>query len=137
MKRNLLLLVIFVALGYGFWASPDLKTIAAGVAVFLLGMFALESGFKAFSGGVLEAFLKKTTDTTWKSLSFGLVSTALMQSSSLVSVLTISFLSAGLIALTQGIGIIFGANLGTTSTAVFAVLGATPNAKRTSGRRTR
>jgi len=115
MKRNLLLLVIFAVLGYGFWASPDLKTIAAGVAVFLLGMFALESGFKAFSGGVLEAFLKKTTDTTWKSLSFGLVSTALMQSSSLVSVLTISFLSAGLIALTQGIGIIFGANLGTTT----------------------
>ena len=115
MKRNVLLLAIFALLTYGFWVSPDFKTIAAGVALFLLGMFALEQGFKAFSGGVLETFLKTTTDTTWKSLGFGIVSTTLMQSSSLVSVLTISFLSAGLIALSQGIGIIFGANLGTTT----------------------
>ena len=115
MIRKILLLTIFVIFAYGFWISPDFKTIAAGVAIFLLGMYALEAGFKAFSGGVLENFLQKTTDTTWKSLSFGIVSTTLMQSSSLVSVITISFLSAGLIALTQGIGIIFGANLGTTT----------------------
>ncbi len=115
MTRRILLLTIFAILAYGFWVSPDFKTIAAGVAIFLLGMYSLEEGFKAFSGGVLENFLQKTTDTTWKSLSFGIVSTTLMQSSSLVSVITISFLSAGLIALTQGIGIIFGANLGTTT----------------------
>ncbi|MEA3411523.1 MAG: Na/Pi symporter, partial [Pseudomonadota bacterium] len=71
--------------------------------------------FKSFSGGVLEAFLQRTTDKTWKSLLFGMVSTTFMQSSSLVSVLTISFLSAGLIGLAQGIGIIFGSNLGTTT----------------------
>jgi len=115
MTRKILLLTIFAVLAYGFWVSPEFKTIAAGVAIFLLGMYALEEGFKAFSGGVLESFLQKTTDTTWKSLTFGIVSTTLMQSSSLVSVITISFLSAGLIALTQGIGIIFGANLGTTT----------------------
>jgi phosphate:Na+ symporter len=115
MKRSVLLITLFCLLAYGFWLSPDFKTVAAGVAIFLLGMFALEEGFKAFSGGVLESFLKSTTDTTWKSLGFGIVSTTLMQSSSLVSVLTISFLSAGLIALSQGIGIIFGANLGTTT----------------------
>ena len=115
MTRKILLFGVFVLLAYGFWASSDFKTIAAGVAIFLLGMFSLEQGFKAFSGGVLEAFLKKTTDTTWKSMTFGIVTTTLMQSSSLVSVITISFLSAGLIALSQGIGIIFGANLGTTT----------------------
>ena len=115
MTRKILLLGIFVILGYGFWVSPDFKTISAGVAIFLLGMMSLEEGFKAFSGGVLETFLRKTTDKTWKSLTFGIVATTLMQSSSLVSVLTISFLSAGLIALAQGIGIIFGANLGTTT----------------------
>ncbi|UCC55488.1 MAG: Na/Pi cotransporter family protein [Gammaproteobacteria bacterium] len=115
MKRNALLTLVFVLLGYAFWASPDFKTIAAGVAIFLLGMLSLEQGFKAFSGGVLEGFLQKTTDRTWESLSFGIVSTTLMQSSSLVSVLTISFLSAGLIPLAQGIGIIFGSNLGTTT----------------------
>jgi phosphate:Na+ symporter len=113
--RKTLLFSLFAALAYGFWLSPDFKTISAGVAIFLLGMFALEQGFKAFSGGTLEAFLKKTTDTTGKSLLFGIVSTSLMQSSSLVSVISISFLSAGLISLAQGIGIIFGANLGTTT----------------------
>ena len=115
MTRNVLLLSIFAILGYGFWISPDFKTIAAGVAIFLLGMLSLEKGFKSFSGGVLANFLQRTTDATWKSLSFGMVATSLMQSSSLVSVLTISFLSAGIIPLAQGIGIIFGANLGTTT----------------------
>lgn len=115
MTRNLLTLSIFLVLGYGFWISPDFKTITAGVAIFLLGMLSLEKGFKAFSGGVLSRFLQRTTDTTAKSMSFGLISTSLMQSSSLVSVLAISFLSAGLISLAQGIGIIFGANLGTTT----------------------
>ena len=115
MTRNLLLFSIFAVLGYGFWISPDFNTIAAGVAIFLLGMLSLEKGFKSFSGGVLANFLQRTTDATWKSLSFGVIATTIMQSSSLVSVLTISFLSAGLIPLAQGIGIIFGANLGTTT----------------------
>ncbi|MGB1110047.1 MAG: Na/Pi cotransporter family protein [Gammaproteobacteria bacterium] len=115
MIRPLLLVCVAALLGYGFWISPDFKQIAAGVAIFLFGMLAMEEGFKAFSGGVLERVLRKSTERTWKSLSFGMVSTTLMQSSSLVSVITISFLSAGLIGLHAGIGIIFGANLGTTT----------------------
>ena len=115
MAKKIVLFILFALLIWGFSESAEFKTIAAGVAIFLLGMLSLEQGFKSFSGGVLENFLKKTTDTTWKSLSFGVVATTLMQSSSLVSVITISFLSAGLIALAQGIGIIFGANLGTTT----------------------
>ncbi len=115
MLRKVLLPSIFLVLGYGFWVSPDFKEIAAGVAIFLFGMLSLEEGFKAFTGGLLERILKRTTDRLWKSLSFGVVSTTIMQSSSLVSVLTISFLSAGLISLNEGIGIIFGANLGTTT----------------------
>ena len=115
MTRNILLLSIFAVLGYGFWISPEFKTIAAGVAIFLLGMLSLEEGFKQLSGGMLSDFLQRATGNRWKSLSFGVVATTLMQSSSLVSVLTISFLSASLITLAQGIGIIFGANLGTTT----------------------
>ena len=115
MLRKILLPSIFLVLGYGFWVSPDFKEIAAGVAIFLFGMLSLEEGFKAFTGGALERILRRTTDKRWKSLSFGIVSTSIMQSSSLVSVLTISFLSAGLITLADGIGIIFGANIGTTT----------------------
>ncbi|TCJ87250.1 phosphate:Na+ symporter [Cocleimonas flava] len=115
MFRNILLLSIFAILSYGFWVSPNLKEITAGVAIFLFGMLSLEEGFKAFTGGLLEKILNKTTNGLWKSMSFGVVTTTLMQSSSLVSVITISFLSAGLITLASGIGIIFGANLGTTT----------------------
>ncbi len=115
MIQKIFLPTIFFILAYGFWISPNFKEISAGVAIFLFGMLFLEDGFKAFTGGLLERLLRKTTDSTWKALSFGVVSTTVMQSSSLVSVITISFLSAGLIGLAAGIGIIFGANLGTTT----------------------
>ena len=115
MLRKILLPSILAILAYGFWISPDFKEIAAGVSIFLFGMITLEEGFKAFSGGTLEKILQKSTDKLYKSISFGFVVTAIMQSSSLVSVLTISFIGAGLIGLTQGIGIILGANIGTTT----------------------
>lgn len=113
--NKILLPTILVVLAYGFWISPDFKQISAGVAIFLFGMLALEQGFKAFTGGILEKLLKQTTNRLWKSLCFGIVMTTIMQSSSLVSVIAISFLGAGLIGLAQGIGIVFGANLGTTT----------------------
>ena len=115
MLRKIFLPSIFIILSWGFWISPDFNIIAAGVAIFLFGMLSLESGFKVFTGGTLEKILANTTNRLWKSLTFGVISTSIMQSSSLVSVITISFLSAGLIGLTQGVGIIFGANLGTTT----------------------
>ena len=115
MLRKTFLPAILLVLAYGFWLSPNFKEISAGVAIFLFGMISLEQGFKAFTGGLLENLLRRTTDKYWKSLSFGIVTTTFMQSSSLVSVITISFLSAGLITLAGGIGIIFGANLGTTT----------------------
>ncbi len=115
MLRRIVLPVVCLVLIYGFWISPDFKEIAAGVAIFLFGMLFLEEGFKAFTGGLLEKVLAKTTDKLWKAISFGVVATTIMQSSSLVSVITISFLSAELIALAAGIGIIFGANIGTTT----------------------
>ncbi|MBU3015281.1 Na/Pi symporter [Poseidonibacter lekithochrous] len=115
MLRSFLLPLILLILAYGFWISPDFKEISAGVAIFLFGMLTLEEGFKSFSGGTLENILQKSTDKLHKSISFGFIATAIMQSSSLVSVLTISFIGAGLIGLTQGIGIILGANIGTTT----------------------
>lgn len=115
MLKRIVLPTIFVVLTYGFWVSPDFKEIAAGVAIFLFGMLFLEEGFKAFTGGLLDELLKRSTNGAWRSLGFGIVTTTIMQSSSLVSVITISFLSAGLITLASGIGIIFGANIGTTT----------------------
>lgn len=103
------------ALLLAFWLSPNAQEIAAGVAIFLFGMMMLEDGFKLFSGGALERMLERTTGSTPRAITFGILSTTVLQSSSLVSVITISFLSAGLISLIGGVGIIFGANIGTTT----------------------
>lgn len=113
--RKVILPSIMLVLAYGFWISPDFKEISAGVAIFLFGMLALEEGFRAFTGGTLEKILKKSTNKMWKSLTFGFTAATVMQSSSLVSVITISFLSVGLIGLVEGLGIVFGANVGTTT----------------------
>lgn len=113
--RRLPLIAALVLLGYAFWSSPTLSEIAAGAAVFLFGMMTLEQGLRRAAGGTLENLLRRSTDRLWKGLGFGAVATALTQSSTLVSLITISFLSAGLLSLGQGIGVIFGANLGTTT----------------------
>jgi phosphate:Na+ symporter len=115
MLRRTFLPAIFALLAYGFAVSVEFKTITAGVAIFLFGMLSLEEGFKTFTAGTLEKTLRASTNKIWKSVAFGVLSTTVMQSSSLVSVITISFLSAGLLELASGIGIIFGANLGTTT----------------------
>lgn len=114
MKRLLLILTI-IGLSYAFAQSKSILSISAGVAIFLLGMLSLEEGFRFFTGGLLDKFLKKFTNNVYKSVIFGAVTTTLMQSSGLVSVIAISFISAGLIGLSQGIGIVLGANIGTTT----------------------
>ena len=113
-KRISFLILIF-ALIYFLLVTPSFGQILAGVAILLIGMMNLSNGFKSFSGGTLEKILTKSTDTRLKSITFGVVTTMLMQSSTLVSVISISFLSASLITLAQGIGIIFGANLGNSA----------------------
>ena len=117
MLSKIILPLLLMILAYSLWISPDFTQVAAGVAIFLFGVLSLKQGFQGFSGGALQRILRACTNRLWKSLSFGLVATTLMQSSSLVSVLTISFLSVGLIDLASGIGVVFGANLGTTASA--------------------
>lgn len=115
MLKKFTLPLVLLTLAYALWASSDFMEIAAGVALFMFGMLCLEEGFKTFTGGTLETLLRKSTNRLWKSLSFGMVSTTLMQSSTLVSLITISFVSAEMITLAAGIGIIMGANIGTTT----------------------
>ena len=109
--------ILLVILAVVIYFNPNVKTISAGVAILLFGMVMLEEGFRVFTKGPLQNILKKATDKLYKSITAGALVTALIQSSSLVSVITISFISAGLISLAGGIGLIFGANIGTTATA--------------------
>ncbi|EAR02596.1 Na/Pi cotransporter family protein [Maribacter sp. HTCC2170] len=117
MFRKSLFYLFLLALAIVLIYNPNFKTIAAGVAILLFGMIMLEEGFRVFTKGPLQNLLKKATDKLYKSISVGALVTALIQSSSLVSVITISFISAGLISLAGGLGLIFGANIGTTATA--------------------
>lgn len=68
-------------LAWALWASTEFKSIAAGVAIFLFGMLSLERGFKLFNGGMFERLLRGATLGLGRSVSFGIVGTALMQSS--------------------------------------------------------
>jgi phosphate:Na+ symporter len=124
MLKNLFLFIVLGLIGLSFWFIPNFREISAGVAILLFGMIALENGFKSFAEGPLKKILTRITDKFYKSFIVGVVSTAMLQSSSLISVITISFLSAGFMTLHQGIGIIFGSNLGSTTTAwLVATLG--------------
>ena len=117
MLKRILFLSFLVILSFFLFFNPNVQTILAGVSILLFGMIMLEEGFKTFTKGPLQNVLKKATDKLYKSITTGAVVTAFIQSSSLVSVITISFISAGLINLSGGIGLFFGANIGTTATA--------------------
>lgn len=108
---------LLLGLAYIIFSSYDAKMIIAGVSIFLIGMIFMEDGFKLFSGGALEKVLGKSTNTVPKAISTGFVATAIVQSSSLLTIIVISFLSAELITLSGAIGVVFGSNIGTTATA--------------------
>ncbi|MGV8842971.1 MAG: Na/Pi cotransporter family protein [Pseudomonas sp.] len=113
--RPLAWIVLFALLGLSFWFSAGWLQLSAGLALFLFGMQCLEEGLRELAGSKLEQLLGRSTATPFKGLMFGVCGTLLLQSSTLVSLLTIAFISTGLIKLAGGIAILFGANLGTTS----------------------
>lgn len=117
MIRKSIFFGLLLVLGVTLYLNSNFKTISAGVAILLFGMIMLEEGFRVFTKGPLQTILKNVTNKLYKSIPTGAAVTALIQSSSLVSVITISFISAGLISLGGGLGLIFGANIGTTATA--------------------
>lgn len=114
-SKHSLILLAFAALAWSFWFSAGWLVLCAGLAMFLFGMQNLEQGLKSLAGGQLEHWLSKSTATPFKGLLFGTAATFVLQSSTLVSLLTIAFLSTGLISLAGSISVLFGANLGATS----------------------
>lgn len=87
-----------------------------GIGLFLFAMAQLELALKSFAGRSLKAFLRNHTDTPLKSVAVGTVMTAIVQSSSLVGLMVLAFVGASMISLQNALGVIFGANLGTTLT---------------------
>ena len=107
--------LLALALGISFFHNDGWLQLCAGLALFLFGMQCLEQGLKALAGGGMERWLARSTATPFKGLLFGGAATMLLQSSTLVSLLTIAFLGTGLIQLAGAIAVLLGANLGATS----------------------
>ncbi|MCB9833164.1 MAG: Na/Pi cotransporter family protein [Planctomycetes bacterium] len=91
--------------------------LAGGLAVFLLGMELLTDALKLLAGGSMRAILARLTANPLRAALTGVFVTAVIQSSSVTTVLVVGFVSSGLMSLAQAIGIIIGANVGTTITA--------------------
>ena len=102
----------------------DYWGLLAGIALFLFAMSQIEAALKTFGGRSLAIYLKRHTRHRFQSLLGGLVGTALLQSSSVVGLMVLAFVGAGMLTLTAALGIIFGSNLGTTFTGwIVATLG--------------
>lgn len=108
--------ILLALLCYLLYINEDSKYIVAGVGIFIIGMHFMEDGFKLFSGGILEKLIAKSTSTTSKSIFLGITATAILQSSSLIAIIVISFLSAKIISLAGALGVVFGSAVGTTAT---------------------
>jgi len=87
-----------------------------GLAVFLYGMRVMSEGLQKVAGDRMRDFLARVTDNRFAGVATGLIVTSIIQSSSATTVMTVSFVNAGLITVLQSVGIIMGANIGTTVT---------------------
>ena len=92
-------------------------SLVGGLALFLFGMNYMGSSLEKFGGGKFESVLAKMTDNRFKGVLLGMGVTAIIQSSSAVTVMAVGFVNSSIMSLHQAIGIIMGANIGTTVTA--------------------
>lgn len=106
-----------ILLGYVVIADENFTVILSGIAIFIIGMFFMQDGFKQLSGGILEKLLEKFTSNTLYAIATGFLSTSVVQSSTIITLIVVSFLSAELLTLVQAVGIVFGSNVGSTTTA--------------------
>jgi len=98
--------------------TQNILYILGGVAIFLYGIDLMGEGLKKSAGNKIRNIIEKTTNTAFKGIIVGILLTGLLQSSSGVTVLVIGLVGAGLMTLKQAVGVIFGANIGTTITSI-------------------
>lgn len=95
----------------------DILSLIGGLALFLYGMNSMGNSLEKKAGGQLKSVLTKMTDNPFKGFLLGLIVTSIIQSSSATTVMVVGFVNSGIMTLHQSIGIIMGANVGTTITA--------------------
>ncbi len=105
----------------------NVLSVLGGLAMFLYGMALMSEGLQKSAGDRLRAFMAKMTSNAFKRVLTGTVVTCLVQSSSATTIMVVSFVNAGLLTLGNAIGVIMGANIGTTLTAWITSLGFSVN----------
>ena len=100
----------------------DLLKLGLGVSIFLFGMNCMGDALRESAGNRLYDLLKRLTEKPWKGFFFGTIVTALVQSSSATTVMVVGFVNSGLMSLSRAIGVIFGANVGTSVTSWITAL---------------
>ena len=95
----------------------NVLTLIGGLAMFLYGMNVMGNGLEKLAGGKLEKIFERLTSNPIKAMLLGLSVTAVIQSSSATTVMLVGFVNAGIMKLHSAIGVIMGANIGTTVTA--------------------
>ncbi len=129
-KRTMVILTVLCVVFYGIvCVSADggaedgrlsifnFISLFGGVALFLFGMDYMGKGLEKSAGGSLERILERLTSNPIKGVLLGAIVTAVIQSSGATTVMVVAFVNSGIMKLTQAIGIIMGANIGTTATA--------------------
>lgn len=91
-------------------------SLLTGVALFLFGMSAMSDGLKKVAGNKMEMILYRLTNSPWKGFLLGTAVTCVIQSSSATTVMVVGFVNSGMMKLSQAIGVILGANIGTSIT---------------------
>jgi phosphate:Na+ symporter len=105
----------------------NVLSVLGGLAMFLYGMALMSEGLQKSAGDRLRSFMAKMTSNGFKRILTGTAVTALVQSSSATTIMVVSFVNAGLLTLGNAIGVIMGANIGTTLTAWVTSLGFSVN----------
>lgn len=109
--------MIHIAANTASLSSISWDFIIGGLALFLFGIQFMGDGLKSIAGEKLKDYIDRYTNKPWKGILVGAVITVFIQSSSATSAIAIGFVRAGLMSLEQSVGIIIGANIGTTVTA--------------------
>lgn len=109
--------MIHIAANTASLSSISWDFIIGGLALFLFGIQFMGDGLKSIAGEKLKSYIDKYTNKPWKGILVGAIITVFIQSSSATSAIAIGFVRAGLMSLEQSVGIIIGANIGTTVTA--------------------
>ena len=93
-----------------------ITSLLGGVALFLYGMSIMGAGLEKLAGGKMQGVLQKLTSSTIKGVIFGTLITGVIQSSAGTVVICVGLVNSGIMTLTQSVGVIMGANIGTTVT---------------------